>query len=135
MCLKVQRATRGGVATAALWEARQNRRAGAQPLVQFGRRLAKLKPNRLLFLRRQLQIGQEVVDKKPVAQICGNAACARVWMGEQPHALQRRQIVANRGGADAEIVAPHDACAAHRLGGLYEFLNDNPQHLPLALGK
>jgi hypothetical protein len=94
----------------------------------------KLAADRRLLLRRQVQAGEQVVYKKAVAQVGGHAPGAGVRMGEQPHPFECGQVIADGRRADAEIVAPDDAGAAHRLRRLHKFLDDNPQHLALAFG-
>jgi hypothetical protein len=135
MCLKVQRdgarRSRDGGAQHRLC---QDGRAGAQPLVNFRQGVVKLAADRHLLLWRQIQAGEQVVHEEAVAQVGGHAPGAGVRVREQPHPFERGQVIADRRRADAEIVAPDDACAAHWLRCLHKFLDDNPQHLALAFG-
>mgnify|MGYP003339630916 CR=1 FL=1 len=115
--------------------AREDRRGEAEPFVQPAHHLVQLVLDRPLLLRLDRLLGHEHLDEGAVAHVGRDTAGGGVRLGDVPVLLQPRQLVADGGGGDLQVVAVHQRAGADRRGGVDVLADDEAQDLGATTGE
>ena len=116
-------------------QAREQMGRPAQDLVDVGQGLAEEMDDLAALGVAQADGLRERVDEVAVAGVGGDAAGGRVGLREVAHLLERRQLVADGGGRDAQPDDLRDGLAADRLTRPDVLVDQGAQDAALALGQ
>src|SRR5205807_3008366 len=100
----------------------------AQDLLEVAHGLLEVVGDGAALRVAELPAGRQRVHEVPVAEVGRDAAGARVWVREVSHLLERGEVVADRGGRDAEPVAFGDGLAPDGFPGPDELLDHGAEH-------
>ena len=101
----------------------QNRACQLHPLIQFTTHLIELMADHPLFGQRQGCALHQVLDKKPVAGICGESPRRGMQVREVAEFLQGSEFVAHGGGRDIQPILAYQRLGGHRGCRCHKFLD------------